>query len=264
MRLRWSVIGICLLWALSGCSVLQNLSGGGGDALRVGTSGTYPPFTFRETATTKGIEIDFARAIAKELGRPVKIVVVPFPDLIGELNAGRIDVIMTGMSVTKERSALVSFATPYLEVGQMALVRMQDDSRLEGTSWRSQKGVRVGFERATTGAAYVKEKLRKVQPVEFSNKADALTALRSGKIDVLVHDAPFVWRTVGSPQAPDQELSGRFTLLTDEKIAWAVRKGDFDLLVSLNGVLSRWRNTGETTAVLDRWIKVRRISRPIP
>src|SRR5690606_24540440 len=116
-----------LLLTLGACGTLS-MNGNGPKPLRVGSSGTYPPFTFAEAGILKGIEIDFARALANEIGRPVAIVQVPFPDLIGELNAGRIDVAMPGMSITPRREALVSFTTPYLEVGQMALVRTEDDA----------------------------------------------------------------------------------------------------------------------------------------
>jgi ABC-type amino acid transport substrate-binding protein len=254
---------LCLSLFLAACGALS-LGGGDPATLRVGSSGTYPPFTFADAGILKGVEIDFARSLANEIGRPVEIVQVPFPDLIGELNAGRIDVVMSGMSMTPRRQELVSFTNHYLAVGQMALVRKEDDARFAGKDWTRIEGLSVGFERATTGAKYVLGTLKNIKPVEFASKEDGLRALKEDKIDVFVHDAPFVWLVAGSPHAPNEEVVGRFTPLTDEKLAWAVRKGDDDLLEDLNAVVARWHDSGEIDAVLDRWIKVRKVTRPVP
>ncbi len=245
---------------VAGCSALQSRMAGS-NALRVGTSGSYPPFSVKQGGSLQGIEIDYAQALGQELGRPARIVQVPFPDLIGELNAGRIDIIMAGMSRTSERAALVSFAEPYLRVGQMLLLRKDDDAKLAGIGWLHDAGVRIGFERATTGADFVKQRLTRCKPVEYANKEDALAALRANKIDALIHDAPFIWNVTGSPQQPNQELVGRFVPLTKESLAWAVRKDDYDLLAKVNGVIARWKDSGKLAEVLDHWIKVRKVTK---
>ncbi len=265
MRAFWKIaLVVSLLLAVGACGALKRLSGGDSNTLRVGTSGTYPPFSFSEGRRLRGIEVDFAKALANEIGRPVEVFEVPFPNLIGELNAGRIDIIMSGMSITPRRNDLVRFVEPYLEVGQMALVRKSDEGNFAGEDWTRMRGLRVGFERGTTGSKYALNKLKQMKPVEFARKEDALRALKDGKIDILIHDAPYVWNVTGSPQAPNEEVAGRFQLLTDEKLAWAVRQDDTDLATKLNGVVARWRDSGAIDAVLDTWIKVRKISRPVP
>lgn len=264
MRTRWMLVGVSLCAVLAGCGTLRSIGAGSTNTIRVGTSGTYPPFSTADNGRLEGIEVDFARALANEIGSAVEVVQVPFPDLVGELNAGRIDIIMAGMSVTPRRAALVNFTAPYLQVGQMALVRKEDDLRLAGEDWTRIEGLRVGFERATTGAKYVQAELHRAVPVEFADKEDGLAALKQRKIDVFVHDAPFVWLVVGSPHNPNAELAGRFTPLTDEKLAWAVRKEDSELLEQLNAVVARWRENGAIDSVLDKWIRVRKVTLPIP
>lgn len=233
------------------------------EILRVGTTGTYPPFSFKKDGALQGIEIDFARALAKELGRKLELVQVPLPDLIGEANAGRIDVIMSGVSITKERAERIAFTKPYLQVGQMALVRDKDVLRFRDRDAINAKGVRVGVERSTTGSKFAEQELRNAQIVEFASKEDGLAALRAGDVDVFIHDAPFVWRVTGSPQNPNQHVSGIYTPLTDEHLAWAVRKGNTELLTRLDEIVEKWKKNGEIESVLDKWIKVRKISIPV-
>jgi polar amino acid transport system substrate-binding protein len=234
------------------------------EVLRVGTTGTYPPFTFKKDGELQGIEIDFARALATELGRKLELVEVALPDLIGGANAGRIDVIMSGVSITKERAERIAFTKPYLQVGQMMLVRDKDVLRFRDRESIDADGVRIGVERATTGSKFAHRELRKAEILEFANKDDGLSALRAGNVDVFLHDAPFVWLVTGSPQNPNEQLSGVYTPLTDEHLAWAVRKGDTQLLARLDEIVAEWKQNGKIERILDTWIKVRKISIPLP
>jgi len=253
------------LASLAGCSQMSKGSPAPvAPVLRVGTSASYPPFTFLEKGQPVGVEVDLAQALGEALGRRVEISVIPFPDLIGALNADRIDIVMAGMSRTPSREALVTFTEPYLQVGQMALVRAGDERRFPNPASYDVEGVRLGFERGTTGAAYVRSHCQKAQPVEFADKAEALRALRAGEIDLFIHDAPFVWITTGSPLGPETAFGGRYTPLTDEHLAWALRKGDYALAQRINATVQRWRASGQLDAVLDRWIKVRKITLPLP
>ncbi len=43
-------------------------------------------------------------------------------------------------------------------------------------------------------------------------------------------------------------------LLTEEQLAWAVRKSDPELLESVNGALEKLQREGRTTAIIKRWI----------
>jgi polar amino acid transport system substrate-binding protein len=232
--------------------------------LRVGTTGTYPPFTFKKDGELQGIEIDLARAVAEEMGRKLELVEVALPDLIGEANAGRIDVIMSGISITKERAERIAFTKSYLQVGQMGLVRDKDVLRFRDRESLDADGVRIGVERATTGSKFARQELTKADIVEFTSKEDGLAALRAGKVDVFIHDAPFVWLVTGSPQNPNEQVAGVYTPLTDEHLAWAVRKGDPQLLARLDDILVAWKNDGKIDTALDAWIKVRKISLPVP
>lgn len=234
------------------------------EVLRVGTTGTYPPFTFKKDGELQGVEIDFARALARKLGRKLELAQVALPDLIGEANAGRIDVIMSGVSITKERAERIAFTKPYLQVGQMMLVRDKDVLRFRDRESIDADGARIGVERATTGSKFAHQELRNAEIVEFASKEDGLAALRADEVDVFIHDAPFVWLVTGSPQNPNEQLAGVYTPLTDEHLAWAVRKRDTQLLARLDEIVAEWKTNGKIRAVLDKWIKVRKISIPVP
>src|SRR5262245_11470139 len=108
MRLRLLLLGLIFLTACGSGSSTPT-------SLRVGTSGDYAPLTFVEGGQLKGVEIDFANELAKETGRKLELVQMPFVELIPALEGGKIDVIMSGMSVTSERKEKVEFTDPYLQ-----------------------------------------------------------------------------------------------------------------------------------------------------
>ena len=85
--------------------------------VRVGTEGTYPPFTFHESKNSKltGYDIDVIKAVAKKAGWRLKFVETQFDAIFAALEADRIDVIANQVSINPEREAkygLSSLPTP--------------------------------------------------------------------------------------------------------------------------------------------------------
>jgi ABC-type amino acid transport substrate-binding protein len=234
--------------------------GGGGEPLRVGTSADYPPLTFEEGGELRGVEIDFAQRLGEELDRRVELVRIDFDELIPALEQGRIDVVMSGMSITQERARRVRFCRPYQQVGQMALVRSADLERLRPPEAMARPESRVGFMNATTGEKFVRQSVGSAQRVGFPSIEEGVAALRAGRIDYFVHDAPTIWRIVGGATSQETELTGLYRPLTDEHLAWAVRRDDEALGARLDAALERWQAEGRTRQLLDRWIPVRKIA----
>lgn len=220
--------------------------------LRVGMTPNYPPVVFKKQGRITGLEADFAQGLGEELGRPISLVELAWEDLIAALEAGRIDVIMSGMSITEARQRRVRFVQPYIQVGQMALIRKSDQLTLGAPSLLYRTRKRVGYEAGTTGETFVREQLPNAQGVPLSSVEAGLQALRTGAIDVLIHDATTVWRV--DSDTDNVTLTGLFTPLTEEYLAWAVRQTDTDLHRDLEAILARWRRTGRLQALFRKWL----------
>lgn len=231
-------------------------------ALRVGIAPNYPPIAFEEGGKLMGIEVDLANKLGEELPTKVSFVTLDWDELWPSLRDGKIDVVMSGVSITDRRSQLVRFTDPYLRVGQMALVRKSEMAKLSDPAAMNQPGRRVGVEKNTTGEAYARRHLDKATVVPFDSVDLGLAALRSGDVDYFIHDAPTVWRVVGRAPKEDPELIGLYRPLTDEYLAWAVRKDEAPTLGALlDGKIEEWEKDGELQAVIDRWIPVTKISK---
>lgn len=223
--------------------------------LRVGVAPDDPPIVFEHEGEIVGIEADLAHAVAARIGRRVEFKRIPQPDLLTALEAGEVDVVMSGLAITEARQQRVLFTAPYMEVGQLTLIRASDIGRFGRIQSLRRSGARVGYERGTGGEQYVAEQLTRSMAFAFDDIEEGIRSLRAGRIDFLIHDAPNIWRLAGDPAHRD--LVGLYRPLTQEQIAWAVRKDDRQLHALLDATLSHWRREGLIEPILNRWIPVR-------
>lgn len=230
--------------------------------LRVGISTNYPPIAFEENGKVVGVEADLAKKLGEQLPTKIEFVTLDWDDLWPALRDKKVDVVMSGVSITDRRSKLVRFTEPYMRVGQMALVRKADMAKLSDPAAMNQPKRRIGVEKSTTGEAYARLHLDKATIVTFESIDDGLASLRGGDIDYFIHDAPTVWRVVGRPPKEDPTLVGIYRPMTDEYLAWAVRKDEAATLGALlDAKIEQWKKDGELQAVIDRWIPVTKISK---
>lgn len=267
MRRAVVPILLCLAAALllAGCGWMPWRSEKSGDsgakqevpaanAIRVGMAANYPPLSFREDGRLVGIEVDLVREIVRETGLTVTIKQIPWAELIPALQAGKIDVIMSGMSVTEARAKQVAFVEPYLRTGQMVLVREQDVAQLGQPARLRDTGRRVAVVSGTTGEEYARANLVLAEVVAFPSAEAAAAALTAGKVDYFIHDAPSIWRFGMADNPAGAGLVGLYTPLTEEYLAWAVRKGDEKLKAQLDAAVRAMKQRGVVDAIVRRWI----------
>jgi cyclohexadienyl dehydratase len=112
--------------------------------LRVGTSGDYAPFSIERDGRLEGFDVEVARRMAKDLGRPLELVRFRWPDLLSDLAANRFDVAMGGITIRPERALAGTFTRPVAETGAVALARYGGGSSQKELD---RSGVRVGVNR---------------------------------------------------------------------------------------------------------------------
>jgi polar amino acid transport system substrate-binding protein len=245
---------LCRIFLLVVC--LVSVAALAAPPLRVGTAADLPPVIYRaegeQGLEVVGIEADFARVLASQLGRPLQWRVLPRDELLGALARGEVDIVMSGLPVG---SGAAEFTRPYLRSGLMALIRTVDVMRFRSPAALLQGGgYRVGFVEGGSAAAWVGEQLQGVEPVALPGTEAALQALLDGRIDVLVEPAATSWRIATEPRYGDLMSLNR--LLTEERLGWALPPGDSAFRARVEQELERMRQTGVLTHILDRWIPV--------
>lgn len=223
----------------------------GADPLRIGVTSTTPPMIYKEGKAWVGVEADLARALGESLKRPVEFIEVKWEDQIPALIQGKTDIIMSSMSITRGRMMQINFTTPYMRVGQMALVRGEDKGRFM-LGFPAGLTAPVGVKRGTTGDFLVQQEWPKSRRRTYKTGDDAAKALLKKRIDFFVADAPLVWWLSGTYES--KGLTFLPFLLSDEQLAWGVRKADEDLLQQVNAFLVTIQSDGRLESVLRRWL----------
>ena len=116
------------------------------------------------------------------------------------------------------------------------------------------EGVRIGVEPGTTGAAFAERELPAATVTGYADPAAAFDGLRNDAIDLFIHDAPTSWRLATEPENDD--LISLYAPLTQEMLAWAVRRDHAALAAELNRALALMRGNGSLRYILNRWIPV--------
>jgi ABC-type amino acid transport substrate-binding protein len=111
--------------------------------------------------------------------------------------------------------------------------------------------VRIGVEKGTTGDLFVQARFRQPRRVTFSSVDRAVRALRDGRIDLLIHDGPTIWWLATRHEADG--LVGVFRPLTEESLAWAVRRGDTALRSEASAALEAWKADGTLKELFAPW-----------
>ncbi len=216
--------------------------------IKVGLEANFMPLVFKENGRIKGIEPEIAARIGELSGAKIELCEYPWNDLIPALEAGKIDVIMSGMTITAEREKKVDFTKSYIRAGQMALLRTSDVAEFSTKEKITGTTKKIGFIKDTTGDFFVSEKCTKAQKVPFKETADGIKALSDKKIDVFIIDAPVVW------EMSNPDLTALLDPLTEEYLGWAVRKNDKGMLEGLNKCLILMEMDGSLDSIKKKWI----------
>ena len=228
--------------------------------LRVGVSPDAPPLIYKQDEKITGLESEMAVNLSVYLQKKAVLVELPWEDQIPALLENRIDIIMSGMSVTLAREYQIAFSKPYYKSGLMiltknlhkyAFIKNVETAFVQSITWR------IGVIKGTTGENFIRQKSTGSKAIRaFANQQEALNALIAGRIDVFVHDAPMILRMAALHQK-DGVKPLPFTF-NEEYLAWGIRKEDTDLLASVNTFVELSKEKGEMQAIIQRWIPLAR------
>ena len=162
-----------------------------GKSLVNGIDANYPPFAYvNEKGEPAGFDVDSMTWIANKMGFTVKHQPMDWDGIIPALLAKKIDMVCSGMSVSPERAARVTFSEPYWQVRKVFLTRQ--DSTLDSEQIRKGKK-RLGVQRGTNEAEMVqqdqKDKGYNYSLRFYDSGPMAVEDLLNGRIDAVALDS---------------------------------------------------------------------------
>jgi polar amino acid transport system substrate-binding protein len=220
--------------------------------LRVGVSTNAPPLIFKQGGAIVGLEADFARDFAKYLGQSLQFVELDWEDQIPALLENRIDIIMSGMSITTLREVRIAFSKSYFRSGQMAMIRNEDFYRFKTGFFSIRDDSGIGVVKNTTGEYFVDRFFNSYRRIAFPTSKAAVKALRKKSISMFIHDAPIILYLAAENETRD--LTPLYSLFTEEYLAWGLRRQNEALINSANDFLESIDKSGRIQTLIQRWI----------
>ena len=218
-----------------------------GGVLTMATNAEFPPYEFHDGGEIVGIDVEIAEAIAEKLGMTLEIEDIAFDSIIPEVDSGKADIGLAGMTVSEDRLKNVDFSEPYTTASQVIIVKNESD--IAGPD--DLAGKYIGAQLGTTGDIYASDYEEEGSTIErYSKGFEAVQAMMQGKIDAVVIDLEpakvFVSENEGIKILDEA--------LTVEEYAIAVKKGNTELVEKLNGALAELKDSGELQAIIDKYI----------
>ncbi|MEF9959344.1 MAG: basic amino acid ABC transporter substrate-binding protein [Niameybacter sp.] len=239
--------GVLSLGVLVGCGKQES------NVIVMGTNPTFPPFEDIQGDEIVGFDVEISKLIAQKLGKELKIEDMEFGQLLGATSSGKIDFIAAGMTATEERAKQVDFSIPYFESKQVIIVKEDNDTIATAEDL---EGKKVGVQLGTTGdlfvSGYESDAGATIEVVQFDKGAMAVADLSIGKIDAVVLDAEPAKRILANYEGV-KVVEAPFI---EEVYAIAVKKGNAELLATINEVLQEIQEDGTYDALYTQYFGV--------
>jgi polar amino acid transport system substrate-binding protein len=256
--MKKSVLVVALLFVLS---LFFAMSVSAGPALEriikkkelvVGTSGTQPPMT----AVTKkgeimGFDADIARAMAAAMDVRVKFVTMPFAKLLPALEAGQVDMVLSGLTMTAARNKTVAFVGPYYVSGKGILAKSDKFTALQNAKGLNTPEVTIAALKNSTSQKFAETLISKAKLILTNTYDEAIDLLLKDKIDVVVADFPFCALT--AYRYSDKGLFAGASPLTFEPLGIAMPE-DTLLINWVENFMNLLQGSGQLKEMTKKWL----------
>lgn len=240
---------VCV-WMLAMAMLLCSVSALAAEGtLMVGSNLTFPPFeSIDDNGQAAGFDVEIAKLIAADLGMEVQFEDMAFDSLLVALDAESVDFVIAAMTITDERKEAVDFSEPYFSA-QQEVVMLKGAEPI--TAVEDLLGMKVAVQEGTTGHVLCEEMGIGAENISaFKAATDAVLELKSGRVDALVIDsAPAkVFCVTNDDIVMVENLN-----IEPEYYGIAVKKGNEDLLASINATLTKIQEDGTYDALLKEF-----------
>ncbi len=265
MKMRkWIIVFASLLLFLGGCAQTNSNTANASASpvidrilqrgeLVVGMAGSMPPLNM----TTKegeliGYEVDLARAMATAMGVRAKLEVIPFAELLPALQSGKIDLILSNMTITPGRNLKVAFVGPYFTSGKAFMTKIKTIAMADEASDIDVKNTKLVVLKGSTSQAFVEKAIPDATLVTAKDYDEAVDMVLQDKVHAMVADYPIC--VVSIFRYPNKGLLTVVTTLTYEPIGVGVPAGDPLLVNWVENFMGIAEETGLLGELKEKWL----------
>ncbi|NQX98743.1 MAG: transporter substrate-binding domain-containing protein [Flavobacteriales bacterium] len=243
------ILGLIVSLLLISCSSKEDKK----DVLVVGMELAYPPFEMSDKeGNPSGISVDFARALAKSMGKELEVQNIAWVGLIPSLKTGKVDLIISSMTITKERLKSIDFSDPYSTASLAILAGI--NSGVDSMSDLNQKGKVVAVKKGTTAHVYATKFMDKAEILVFDNEASCVLVVVQGKADGTIYGQLTVYNNWKKHPKTTKAL---LTSFQKDKEYWgvAIKQGNDELKQKVNAFIKTAKKDGTFDKLSYKYLK---------
>lgn len=222
--------------------------------IRIGLTGNQPPYNMKsKSGELMGFELDLAHILANSIGVKLTTVEMPFSELLPALEAGKIDAVMSGMTVTSERSVKALFAGPYTVSGKSILAKSSVLSKLKGTEEANNEAYKITCLKGSTSEDFVRKYMPKAQSIPVNKYDEGIAMILNDQADAMVADYPICVITIMRNQGKDLvTLEGPLNI---EPIGIALPANDLHFHTLIENYLQAFNLAGALKVIDNKWLE---------
>jgi polar amino acid transport system substrate-binding protein len=229
-----------LIWGFAIALFGAGISNAQQKELVIGMEMSFPPFEMQDTSgQPAGVSVEMAKEMGKYLQRPIRFENIPFDGLIPSLKTGKIDLVISSMTVTQERSKSIDFSDPYLKMGLSILANQ--NSSIQSIADVDKPNITVAVKKATTGHIYAIQHFHNAKILIFRDSSTCATEVAQGKADCMIYDQISIFANWRKYQDSTRAILQPFQT---EEWAMGIRKGNDELRTQVNAFLKQFKENG--------------------
>jgi len=248
-----SVLGAALAGAATRAApVLDRILGK--KELVVGTAADMPPLNMTlKDGKIVGMEMDIANLMAASIEVKLTLKPMPFNALLPALEAGQVDLILSGMTMTPLRNTQVAFAGPYFGSGKSVLIKQPNVASLQNTEMMNNADMTVAALKGSTSQRFVERFAPKAKLVVTDNYDQAIAMVLDDKVRAMVADFPICHVAVYRYQ--DKGLTTLKSPLNYEPLGIALSPTDPLFLNWVQNFVTVLLNSGDLSLLQKKWFE---------
>jgi polar amino acid transport system substrate-binding protein len=221
----------------------------------VATEDDFRPFEFVQDGKPAGFDNELLALLRKATPIEIRQEIIPWTGLLAGVSTGKYDVAVTAALITKERSLSLDFTMPIADATHYYVKRKSDDSikeikDLNGKILGIQAGSGLLQRLPELEAMLAKTGGKIAKVVEYTSYPEAYQDLALGRTDFVINTVINLQTLVN--EKPDVFALGQ-AVSGPSYPAWAVKKGNAELLAMLNDFLAEKRKDGTFAVLQKKW-----------
>jgi polar amino acid transport system substrate-binding protein len=220
----------------------------------IGTSTTQPPLSMaKKNGEPFGLDVDLSSIVAAAMGVKLDLRTMPFAELLPALERGKIDIIISGMTMRPQSNLKVAFVGPYFISGTGILTKKASVEKTKSISKLNNKDITLAALKKSTSQKLIEQRIPLAKLHTYEDIEDAVLALVNDDVDAMI--AEYHSCVAYAMRYQDEGFVAGSAKYTFEPLGIAMPPNDPLLVNWFHNLLVYLQGSGDLTVLTERWLK---------